>query len=138
MRIGTRSLSKGKELYLLAADRYLHAKTKDRDYTNGDALRPGNTVNDSWIDLAGMLITEEGLRRVTEKKSLPEIEDALDKEYDGFSAMESDWIVKTFGDRIADRKILADAAGRFDAIVEADRKASADMVDEENRNLSRL
>ena len=138
MRIGTRSLSKGKELYLLAADRYLHAKTKDRDYTNGDALRPENTVNDRWIDLAGMLITEEGLRRVTEKKSLPEIEDALDKEYDGFSAMESDWIVKTFGDRIADRKILADAAGRFDAIVEADRNASVDMVDEENRNLSRL
>lgn len=124
LKIKRSSLEKGKRLYELAICKYLQLLN---DKESSKSSKQTTDSSGRWIDLLGQIISESDLKTTLNARSIPEIEDTLDKAT-GYPIRSS--LLKN-----AD---ITQGADEFDAMVEKDRIDSLARISRENDMMSKL
>lgn len=121
MKISKASLERGKHLYTLAIFKYLYSKLPEGSFPEEEkATRDMADVE--WIDLAGLIMTRDTLRKAMEAESVREREEIFDNAFENYSRLERDWILSTFDDNWrVDPDRIRIMAEDFDKLVEEDR-----------------
>jgi hypothetical protein len=134
MKFRVSNLERAHRLYSLGICKYLHTKLKGNPFPPKTEEAPGE-----WFDLSGQFVTRQCIDEVLKAESIEEMERLLTECYENYQELEMKWI----GSALADwgkrnPAIIEAAADEFDRMMEEDRKAYLQSLNEENAMLSLL
>lgn len=134
MKISRASLERAKKLYTLAIYKYLSNKLPGGSFPKE---QPEPAFIDTWVDLAGQIMPRRILEEALKAESVSDREAIFDETFENYQAMELDWILRRFPPEWKrSAEYIAEAAGEFDAIIEADRISYRDSLTTETEMLA--
>ena len=132
MKFTRASLERARHLYELAIYKYLSIRLENREFPADD----GSTPYD-WVDIAGLPMRREGLRRAMEAESIEAMEQIFTEALERFRDLEIEWIGVRFPARWHRHpEVIADYAREFDHMVEEDRNRYLDELRAQNEMLA--
>lgn len=131
MKINRASLERAKKIYTLAVYKYLHSKLPDSGFPANETVsaETKEVPPVEWLDLAGLILTRDNLRKAIEAESVDKREAILDEALDTYSEQEMEWILSSFDAhwRVEPERIRI-MAEEFDHLVEEDRSNYKDSL----------
>lgn len=132
MKFSRASLERARHLYELAIYKYLSIRLDGGEFPADDGTEPYE-----WVDIAGLPMRREGLRRAMEADSLEKFEAIFDEALERFRELELEWIGVRFAERWRRTpEVIADYAREFDHMVEEDRARYLDDLNAQNEMLA--
>ena len=135
MKISKASLERAKNLYTLAVFKYLSNKLPEEGFPEKETEN-SEVAAQEWIDLAGQIMPRKILDEAREADSVEEREAIFNQAFEGYSDMETEWIMARFDEpwRVSPEQIKT-MAQEFDALVEEDRNNYREAIFAENEML---
>lgn len=132
MKFTRASLERARHLYELAIYKYLAIRLDGREFPENDGSEPYE-----WVDIAGLPMRREGLRRAMEADSLEKFEKVFDEALELYKELELKWIGARFSERWhRNAEVIADYAQEFDRMVEEDRARYLEDLNAQNEMLA--
>lgn len=132
MKFTRASLERARLLYELAIYKYLSIKTP-KGIPDGDATE----LIDEWVDIAGLPVQRQTLKRVMECNSIRDIEQLFTEAFESYADKEKLWIAARFPRRWHKHpEIIAEYARDFDKMIEEDRTRYLDDLKAQNDMLA--
>lgn len=133
MKFTRASLERARYLYELAIYKYLSLKLD-----NGKFFKPSDKSEPSeWVDIAGLPMTRENLRKAFASGSLQETEEIFSESFANFESLEREWIAARFPENWhRPAEVIDDYAHQFDRMVEEDRVRYLDDLNAQNEMLA--
>ncbi len=129
MKFTRAALERARYLYELAIYKYLHLHTS----ADGFPAREPRSEAVQWIDVAGLLMPRALLRRIMQKESVKEMEQAFSDAFRHYPDLQRAWIAARFDDRWRrPAEVIADYAAEFDRMVDEDRRKYLDDLAAQN------
>ncbi len=133
MKFTRASLERARHLYELAIYKYLSERLQSDAFHGDDS----DAAPAEWVDIAGLPMRREDLRRAMEAKSIAEMEKIFDEAQENYKEYERRWISVRFPARWhRTAEVIADYAREFDHMVEEDRARYLDDLAAQNEMLA--
>ena len=117
LKFSNSSLTRGRQIYEWSIFKYLSLHMDDGFPASGKS-----TESEEWIDLAGLLMRRDYLKRAMEAGSIPEMEKVFGEAFDNYRSLERQWIADSFSaEWLKNSDAIRANASRFDSMVEQDR-----------------
>ncbi len=122
MKFTRAALERARHLYETAIYKYLDLHIAETGFPEKSIGNP-----ESWVDLAGQLVTRSVLNEVLEAGSIDEIEKILDSAYQNYEELQNSWIATRFSDKWhKPKEIISHFAKEFDEMILEDKRKYLD------------
>ncbi len=129
IKINSRSLSKGRELYDFAINKYADSVLDGVTSASNGNLQE---ISGQWFDIGGQIIPEYRLKEALKAESISDMEAVFDNAAEKFKHDEETWAKFLLKQQAISENTCVAKASSLDAMVDKDRLNSLDQIAKEN------